>query len=117
MYRSLEGDVIGINVATHTNHNNPIDGIPTGATGLTSKYDTTLADYGSTFYSAIMASNYNENSFGSIFPLQISIINKVTRDTRLVFYPTPIFEADAIGNNEVAVYIDNIKVSIVPEED
>lgn len=116
VYRSLEGDVIGINVATHTNHNNPIDGIPTGATGLTSKYDTTLADYGSTFYSAIMASNYNENSFGSIFPLQISIINKVTRDTRLVFYPTPMFEADAVGNNEVAVYIDNIKVSIVPED-
>lgn len=38
-----------INVATHTNASNSIDGIPTGSTGVSSSYETTLGDFGNTF--------------------------------------------------------------------
>ena len=101
-----------INVATHTNATNPIDGIPTGSTGLSSSYDTTLADFGTTFKTIELANNAGEEAFGQSFPTYLAKEIPVTSDTRLVFYPT-LTTASGTGNTEVNVYIDNIKVSIV----
>ena len=100
-----------INVATHTNHSNPIDGIPTGATGITSSYDTTLADFGTTFFNQTLADNASDNAFGQSFPTY-STEFPVSSDTRICFYPT-LSTASGTGNTEVNVYLDNIKVSIV----
>lgn len=100
-----------INVATHTNASNPINGIPTGATGISSSYDTTLADFGSTFYTENLADNAGEDDFGKSFPTYTTELPSVTSDTRIVFYPT-LSTASGTGNTEVNVYIDNIKVSI-----
>lgn len=100
-----------INVATHTNATNPIDGIPTGATGISSSYDTTLADFGNTFYTENLADNAGDNDFGKSFPTYTAELPSVTSDTRIVFYPT-LSTASGTGNTEVNVYIDNIKVSI-----
>ena len=100
----------GISVATHTNHNNPIDGIPTGSTGVTSSYDTTLADFGTTYFSQSLANNAGENAFGQSFPTYTAEF-PVTNNSRIVFYPT-LSTASGTGNTEVNVYIDNIKVSI-----
>ena len=100
-----------INVATHTNASNPINGIPTGATGISSSYDTTLADFGSTFYTENLADNAGDNDFGKSFPTYTTELPSVTSDTRIVFYPT-LSTASGTGNTEVNVYIDNIKVSI-----
>ena len=99
-----------INVATHTNASNPIDGIPTGSTGISSSYDTTLADFGTTFTTIELADNAGEDAFGQSFPT-FSGEMPATSDTRLVFYPT-LTTASGTGNTEVMVYIDNIKVSI-----
>lgn len=99
-----------INVATHTNASNPIDGIPTGSTGITSSYDTTLADFGTTFINIELADNAGDDDFGKSFPT-FSGEMPATSDTRLVFYPT-LTTASGTGNTEVNVYIDNIKVSI-----
>jgi hypothetical protein len=99
-----------INVATHTNASNPIDGIPTGSTGVTSSYDTTLADFGTTFINIELADNAGDDDFGKSFPT-FSGEMPATSDTRLVFYPT-LTTASGTGNTEVNVYIDNIKVSI-----
>ncbi len=99
-----------INVATHTNASNPIDGIPTGSTGISSSYDTTLADFGTTFITIELADNAGEDAFGQSFPT-FSGDMPATSDTRLVFYPT-LTTASGTGNTEVNVYIDNIKVSI-----
>ena len=101
----------GISVATHTNHSNPIDGIPTGSTGVTSSYDTTLADFGTTYFSQSLANNAGENAFGQSFPTYTAEF-PVTNNSRIVFYPT-LSTASGTGNTEVNVYIDNIKVSIV----
>lgn len=99
-----------INIATHTNHSNPIDGIPTGSTGITSSYDTTLADFGTTYYNTALADNAGDNAFGQSFPTYSTEI-PVTSSSRLCFYPT-LTTASGTGNTEVNVYIDNIKVSI-----
>ena len=99
-----------INVATHTNASNPIDGIPTGSTGISSSYDTTLANFGTTFINIELADNAGEDDFGKSFPT-FSGEMPATSDTRLVFYPT-LTTASGTGNTEVNVYIDNIKVSI-----
>ena len=99
-----------INVATHTNASNPIDGIPTGSTGITSSYDTTLADFGTNFINIELADNAGDDDFGKSFPT-FSGEMPATSDTRLVFYPT-LTTASGTGNTEVNVYIDNIKVSI-----
>ena len=101
----------GISVATHTNHSNPINGIPTGSTGISSSYNTTLADFGSTFYTETLADNAGDNDFGKSFPTYTAELPSVTSDTRIVFYPT-LSTASGTGNTEVNVYIDNIKVSI-----
>ena len=99
-----------INIAAHTNPNNPIDGIPTGSTGISSSYDTTLADFGTTYYNAALADNAGEEAFGQSFPTYSTEI-PVTSSSRLCFYPT-LSTASGTGNTEVNVYIDNIKVSI-----
>jgi hypothetical protein len=101
-----------INVATHTNASNPIDGIPTGATGISSSYDTTLADFGNTIYTETLADNAGEDDFGKTYPTYTAELPSVSSDTRIVFYPT-LSTASGTGNTEVNVYIDNIKVSIV----
>lgn len=108
---SLALNTGSINIATHTNASNPIDGIPTGSTGVTSSYNTTLADFGSTFYTENLASNAGDNDFGKSFPTY-SAEMPASSNTRLVFYPT-LSTASGTGNTEVNVYIDNIKVSIV----
>ena len=100
----------GINIATHTNHSNPIDGIPTGSTGITSSYDTTLADIGTTYFYQSLANNAGEEAFGQSFPTYSTEI-PVTSISRICFYPT-LTTASGTGNTEVNVYIDNIKVSI-----
>ncbi|MBR5133178.1 MAG: hypothetical protein IKV29_03650 [Alistipes sp.] len=99
-----------INVATHTNASNPIDGIPTGSTGISSSYNTTLADFGTTFINIELADNAGDNDFGKSFPT-FSGDMPATSDTRLVFYPT-LTTASGTGNTEVNVYLDNIRVSI-----
>ena len=101
----------GINIATHTNHSNPIDGIPTGSTGISSSYDTTLADFGTTFFYQSLANNAGDNAFGQSFPTYSTEI-PAGADTRIVFYPT-LTTASGTGNSEVMVYIDNIRLSIV----
>ena len=100
----------GISIATHTNHNNPIDGIPTGSTGISSSYDTTLADFGTTYFYQALADNAGNNAFGQSFPTY-SAEFPATNNSRIVFYPT-LTTASGTGNTEVCVYIDNIKVSI-----
>ena len=100
-----------INVATHTNHSNPIDGIPTGSTGISSSYNTTLADFGTTFFNQTLADNASDNAFGQSFPTYSTEL-PVSSDTRICFYPT-LSTASGTGNTEVNVYLDNIKVSIV----
>lgn len=101
----------GIAVATHTNANNPIDGIPTGTKGLGSTYDTTLEDFGTTLFSKSMSSTVGDNAFGQTFPTYSTEFT-VTSDSRICFYPTISCEDSGISNAEVNVYLDNIKVQI-----
>ncbi len=107
---SLAVTEAGIAVATHTNANNPIDGIPTGTAGLGSNYTTTLADFGTTWYEQALAETAGADDFGATFPTY-STEFAVSSDSRICFYPT-IKTADGIGNTEINVYIDNIKLSI-----
>jgi hypothetical protein len=107
---SVEPTMSAINIATHTNAANPIDGIPTGTKGLGSSYDTTLADFGNTLFTQDLVDSVGDNAFGQSFPTYTATMS-VTSDTRLCFYPT-LTTASGTGNTEVNVYIDNIKVSI-----
>ena len=107
---SLTLNVGSINIATHTNANNPIDGIPTGSTGVSSSYDTTLADFGNTLFTQDLADSVGDNAFGQSFPTYTTTMS-VTSDTRLCFYPT-LTTASGTGNTEVNVYIDNLKLHI-----
>ena len=102
----------GIAVATHTNANNPIDGIPTGTSGLTSSYSTTLADFGSTWYEQPLAETAGEDDFGATFPTYTTEF-AVSSNSRICFYPTIKSEDGFAGNTEINVYIDNIKLQIV----
>lgn len=108
---SLKLSSAAINIATHTNANNPIDGIPTGSTGISSSYDTTLEDFGSTFFNQNLADSAGNDAFGQTFPTYTAELPSVSSDTRIVFYPT-LSTASGTGNTEVNVYIDNIKISI-----
>ena len=101
----------GIAVATHTNATNPIDGIPTGTSGLGSSYSTTLADFGTTWFEQALAETAGADNFGATFPTY-STEFAVSSDSRICFYPTIKCEDSGIGNTEINVYIDNIKVSI-----
>ena len=109
---SLELKEGAINLATHTKGSNPIDGIPTGATGLTSSYDTTLADFGTTYFTQVLANNAGNNDFGKVFPTYTTTDFRATSNTRLCLYPTLSPTSDKTGNIEINVYIDNIRVWI-----
>ena len=109
----LSGQQVAVvSVATHTNSANPIDGIPMGTKGVGSSFSTTLADYGTTHHDQMLSINYGLESFSSVFPTYSAYVTDVNNATRLCFYPHATFTVDDIGNNEVAIYIDNIKVSI-----
>lgn len=120
-YEGAEGEIMSISLASHTNLSNPINGIPTGTESFSFnpfgpvEYKTTLSDFGTTYYVGSMSSLYNENSFGSTFPTHTATVNAATSSTRLVFYPTTSVEMSSIDNSECAIYIDNIKVSIIYE--
>lgn len=101
-----------INLATHTNGSNPIDGIPTGSTGITSSYDTTLADFGTTYFTQVLANDAGNDAFGQAFPTYTTTDFRATSNTRLCFYPTLSPTSDKTGNIEINVYIDNIRVWI-----
>lgn len=102
----------GVSLATHTNAQNPIDGIPTGSTGLSSTYDTTIADIGTTFFAQNLEDKAGDNAFGQSFPTYMTEF-QATSDTRICFYPhLKTAEASFANNIEINVYIDNIKVSI-----
>lgn len=107
---SAEITQAAINVATHTNHNNPIDGIPTGTSGLGSSYSTTLADFGTTHLTEYLQDSVGDNAFGQSFPTYTAEF-EATSQSRICFYPT-LSISDGIVNAEVHVYIDNIKVQI-----
>lgn len=113
---SLKLSSSDINVAVHSNANNPIDGIATGyyRSGLSIKeYTTTLADFGTTYFTQAMEDKAGAEAFGQTFPTYTADFS-VTSDSRICFYPTLVTESvDFIGNAEVNVYIDNIKVSIM----
>ena len=109
---SMDYTEAGVCVATHTNASNPIDGIPTGSTGITSSYDTTLADFGTTFLTQPLANDASDDAFGQNFPTYQTEFS-ATKDTRICFYPNlKTAEVSFVGNIEVNVYIDNIRVSI-----
>ncbi len=109
----LSGQQVAVvSVATHTKSANPIDGIPMGTKGLGSDFSTTLADYGTTHHDQMLSIDYGLDSFSSVFPTYSAYVTDVNNATRLCFYPHATFTVDNIGNNEVAIYIDNIKVSI-----
>lgn len=107
---SLAVTEAGIAVATHTNASNPIDGIPTGTKGLGSSYSTTLADFGTTWFEQPLAETAGADDFGKTFPTYSTDFT-VSSGSRICFYPT-LKCNDGIGNTEINVYIDNIKVSI-----
>ena len=111
---SLTVNSIPLAVATHTNSTNPIDGIPTGATGITDTYSTTLADFGTTIYQTPnLGSNYGNDAFGETFPTFEVSVPSATSATRIVFYPAIDCTTNKkTGNAEINVYIDNIRVSI-----
>ena len=108
----LGQQVAVVSVATHTNSANPIDGIPMGTKGLGSDFSTTLADYGTTHNDQMLSIDYGLDSFSSVFPTYSAYVTDVNNATRLCFYPHATFTVEDIGNNEIAIYIDNIKVSI-----
>ena len=109
---SLDYTEAGVSVATHTNKSNPIDGIPSGSTGISSSYDTTIADIGTTFFAQNLDNDAGDNAFGQNFPTYTTDF-QVTSDTRICFYAhLKTGEASFANNVEVNVYIDNIKVSI-----
>ena len=108
---SLAVTEAGIAVATHTNANNPIDGIPTGTSGLGSSYSTTLADFGSTWYEQPLAETAGDDDFGATFPTYTTEF-AVSSNSRICFYPTIKTEDGFAGNTEINVYVDNIKLQI-----
>ena len=109
----LSGQQVAVvSVATHTNSANPIDGIPMGTKGLGSNFSTTLADYGTTHHDQMLSIDYGLESFSSVFPTYSAYVTDVNNATRLCFYPHATFTVEDIGNNEIGIYIDNIKVSI-----
>lgn len=100
-------------LTTHNNTNNPIDGIPTGKTGITAEYPTTLDDFGAVCYTSGELSTVGKEAFNSSYPSYTTGKFSVTENTRLCFYPTfSVKYSIGTGNSEVNVYIDNVKVSI-----
>lgn len=102
-------ECMNINVTTHTNNNNPLDGV---ATGTLENGD--IGNFGTKALTKLLPANYTLDSFGSVFPTHSTNISNITNATRICFYPDIAFSTNGIGDNdECAVYIDNIKVQIV----
>jgi hypothetical protein len=117
-----EGEkIMAIAIATHENQASAIEGIPTGVKGISlsplgpQNYTTTLADFGFTQFLQDMTSQYTLNDFGKTYPTYEAELIDVTPSTRLCFYPMTYIQIDGIGNNECAIYVDNIRVSIISE--
>ena len=98
-------------IATHTN-TGVIDGIPTGSTGISSSYDTTVSDFGSRQSSCKLSNSYGNNAFSETFPTNEAYITGATSSTRLVFYIIYTGKDNSVNNSEFFAYIDNIKVQI-----
>lgn len=102
---------ISLCIATHTN-TGVLDGIPTGSSGLTSSYETSLSDFGSRQDSAPMANDFGDNAFGVAYPTHEATIGGATSSTRLVFYTIFTGSEEFACNAEFNVYMDNIRVQI-----
>lgn len=102
------GNLTFINLTTHENSNNPIDGVGTG-TGQSGK----IEDFGVQYYkSSGMPNAYGADDFLNTYPTHTVTGVEATHATRLCFYPSTAFIKDGICNAEFNVYIDNIKVQI-----
>lgn len=108
---SAEVSDVALCIASHSN-TGVLDGIPTGATGINSNYETSLNDFGTRQDSHAMSSNFGKSDFNATFPTYESEISKVTSSTRLVFYTIFSASESLACNAEFNVYIDNIKVQI-----
>lgn len=100
-----------ISVAMHQN-SGKLDGIPTGKSSYNKDYSTTLADFGDTYETFNIGSDFGDNAFTSTFPTYSLEITGAKSTSRICFYPT-LGTDSGIGNAEFNVYIDNIKVKIV----
>lgn len=111
-------EIMSIGLASHTNTGNPINGIPTGTESFSLspmgpvEFSTTLNDFGTTYAVFNMESKYTTSSFGDKFPTYSAEMYEMTNGSRICFYPFTSMAYDGINNNECAIYIDNIKVSI-----
>lgn len=111
-------EIMSIGVASHTNTASSIDGIPTGVKSISLSplgpvnYETSLNDFGTTYAAFNMESKYSKSSFGDTFPTYTAEMHNMTNGTRICFYPFTSMVYDGIYNNECAIYIDNIRVSI-----
>ena len=99
-----------IAVATHSN-TGVLDGIPTGSTGITSSYDTTLADFGTTHDSVSIEDNCSNDAFNGSFTTRTATVFSANSKDRICFYVT-YTPASGTGNCEFNAYIDNIRVKI-----
>ena len=111
-------EIMSIGLASHTNTSNPINGIPTGTESFSLsplgpiEFSTTLNDFGTTYAAFNLAAKYSTGSFGDKFPTYTTEMEMMTNSSRICFYPYTSMVYDDINNNECAIYIDNIKVSI-----
>lgn len=112
-------EIMSIGLASHTNTSNPINGLPTGTESFSLspmgpvEFSTTLNDFGTTYAVFNMESKYTTSSFGDKFPTYSAEMYEMTNGSRICFYPfTSMVKEDTAYNNECAIYIDNIKVSI-----
>ena len=108
---SVEIADIALCIATHTN-TGVLDGIPTGSSGVSSSYDTTLSDFGARQYSAAMANDFGNEDFGVAYPTHEATVGGATSATRLVFYTIFTGSEKLACNAEFNVYMDNIRVQI-----
>lgn len=103
-----KGNLTFINMTTHENSSNPINGVGTG-TGESGD----IKNFGAPYYtSAAMPNVYGADDFLNTYPTHTVTGVEATNATRLCFYPSTAFNKDGICNAEFNVYIDNIKVQI-----
>ena len=115
-------EIVSLGLASHTNTTNPIDGIPTGTESFSHshlgpvEFSTTLNDFGTTYAVFNMESKYTTSSFGDKFPTYTTEMYEMTNSSRICFYPfTSMVNESMAYNNECAIYVDNIRVSIISE--
>lgn len=102
------GNLTFINMTTHENSSNPINGVGTG-TGQSDE----IEDFGVQYYkSSGMPNAYGADDFLNTYPTHTVTGVEATNATRLCFYPSTAFIKEGICNAEFNVYIDNIKVQI-----